>query len=162
LISSHIREHDRREQFIRLNLMPDELSVNDNCKIFILSSPVPCEFLGKVKKISGSLMIALFQGYEKENRGAMRYAVNSPAFIEALVIENKAYSLQNNVQVNLINISTSGVRFRAPYYSFVENDIFRMRLMISNSEKQITAEVLNCMDKDKTTSDYGCRFVEII
>jgi len=161
LISTNIREHDRADQHIRLNLMPDELSVNDNCKIFVLSSPTPCEFLGKVKKMGGTLMIAMFQGQEKENRGATRYAVNTPASIEALVIDDKAYNLQNPVKVTLINISTSGVRFRAPYYSFIDEDIFIMNLIISNSTKIVTAKVINSADKLNSTSDYGCSFMEI-
>ena len=162
LISTHVREHDRAEKYIKLNLMPEELRANSNCKVFVLSSPTPCEFMGMVKKIGGALTIALFQGQEKENRGAMRYKVNSPAFVEALIIDDQAYTLQNRVEVELINISTSGVRFRAPHYSFIEEDIFQMRLTISNSEKMITAVIVNCMDKETSSSDYGCRFMEII
>jgi len=161
LISSHIREHDRGDHHIRLNLMPEELKANDNCKVFILSSPTPCEFLGRVKKIGGSMMIAMFQGQEKENRGATRYTVSTPADIEALVIDEKAYSLQNPVKVTLLNISTSGVRFRAPFYSFESDDIFIMTLVISNSKKVVTAKVVNHADKEKVSSDYGCSFMEI-
>ena len=161
LISTHIREHDRGDQHIKLNLMPDELSANDNCKVFVLSSPTPCEFLGKVKKMGGNTTIAMFQGQEKENRGATRYKVNSPASIESLVIEGKAYNLQNPVEVALINISTSGVRFRAPYYSFINEDVFIMNLIISNSKKIVTAKVVNSVDNLNASSDYGCSFMEI-
>jgi len=161
LISTHIREHDREDQHIKLNLMPDELSVNDNCKVFVLSSPTPCEFLGKVKKLGGNTTIAMFQGQEKENRGSTRYAVSTPAGIESLVIDGKSYNLQNPVEVTLINISTSGVRFRAPYYSFIVGDVFIMNLVISNSKKIVTAKVVNCVEKLNVSSDYGCRFMEI-
>ena len=161
LSSTVIREHERKEQQIKVNLIPAQLKANDNCKVFIMSSPSPCEFSGKLIKEGGKLIIAMFQGQEKENRAATRYTVNTPANIEALIIEEQAYSLQTPVEVTLINISTSGVRFRAPYYSLIEKDIFRMNLVISNSQKTITAEVINNADKGTETSDYGCRFVEI-
>ena len=160
--SSLIREHDRGERRIQVNLMPDELKANDNCKLLILSSPTPCEFSGIVKKIGGSMSIAMFQGQEKENRASTRYAVNNTALIEALIIDGKAYSLQNPIKVNLINISTTGVRFRAPFYSFEVEDVFSMHMVISNSRKKITAEVINHLDNEPTSSDYGCRFMEIV
>ena len=159
--STAIREHDRKDQQIQVNIMPTVLRANDTCRVFILSSPTPCEFSGKLKKISGSLIIALFQGQEKENRGSARYPVNTPATIEALVIDEQAYYLQTAVKVSLINISTSGVRFHAPFYSLLEGDIFNMDLVISGAKKTITAEVVNFVDKKNDSSDYGCRFVEI-
>ena len=161
LSSTVVREHDKKEQQIKVNLMPAELKANDNCKVFLLSSPTPCEFSGKVKKVGGSLFIAMFQGQEKENRGATRYSVGTPAYIEDLILDGEAHKLQNTVKVVLINISTSGVRFRAPHYSLNVGDIFKMNLIISNNKKTITAEVLNFADNETISSDYGCRFVEI-
>jgi len=161
LSSSIIKEHNKGERQIRINLMPGELSVNDDCKLLILSSPTPCEFLGKVKRVGGTFFIAMFQGQEKENRGATRYSVNTTALIDALIIDDLPYNLQTPVKVTLINISTSGVRFRAPYYSLEVEDIFQMHLVISNSKKRITAEVINNTDHETKSSDYGCRFLEI-
>ena len=160
--STVVRVHDRKEQQIQVNIMPSSLKPNDDVKVFLLSSPVPCEFLGKIKKSGGLLMIAMFQGQVKENRGATRYSVNTPAEVEALVVDGKPYYLQNQVIVKLVNISTSGVRFRAPHYSFNEGDIFMMNMVVSNSKKRITADVINCMDKGIENTDYGCRFIEVL
>ena len=163
LISTVVRNHDRDAQHIQVNLIPEELKVNDNCKILMLSSPTPCEFMGKVKKVGGNLFIAMFQGQEKENRGATRYPVNSPALIDTLLIDGDTHNLQTPLKVTLLNISTSGVRFRAPYYSFEKGDLFRMHFIISNNRKEITAEVINYVDdplnNSKAFSDYGCKFV---
>jgi len=161
LTSTVIREHDKEERQIRVNLMPNDLKVNDDCKLLILSSPTPCEFQGKVKKIGGNFYIAMFQGQEKESRGAARYAVNTPAIIEALVVDGKSYAPLSPVKVVLLNISTSGVRFRAPFYSLEDGDIFKMNLVIANSKKNITAEVMNHLDTDNKHSDYGCRFAVV-
>jgi len=62
----------------------------------------------------------------------------------------------------LLNISTTGVRFRAPYYSFQAGDKFKMHLTINNSRKELTAEVVNYIDNEPRSSDYGCRFIDYV
>jgi len=161
LDSTVIKTHERKEQHIIVNRIPGELAVNDHCKLVILSSPAPCEFSGKIQKSGGSFFIAIYQGQEKESRNATRYPVKASALIDALVVDDRAYALQTPVKVDLINISTSGMRFRAPYYTLLKGDIIKMHLVISNTRKMITAEVNNNMDHLTEVSDYGCRFLEI-
>ena len=161
LASTTVKEHDRDAKQIRINSIPDGLSVNDECKLFILSSPAPCEFSGKVKKIGGNPFIGMFQGQEKENRGATRYPVTTPALITVQYINGKPYPLQTPLTVTLKNISTSGVRFTAPYYSLDVNDEFEMHLIINNARKKITAKVVNNLDGSKETTDYGCIFLTV-
>jgi len=160
--STTIIEHDRRDRQIEVEEIPSGLNINDTCRVFILTSPTPCEFSGKLKKVGSDLLIAMFQGQEKENRAATRYPVKTPARIEALIVDNKANELQEPIYVILINISTSGVRFRAPYFALIEGDIFRINLTINNTGKTMTAEVINSLDNGTKSSDYGCRFVEIL
>jgi len=159
LASTTVKEHDRDAKQIRINSMPAGLSVNDECKILIISSPAPCEFSGKLKKIGGNPYIGMFQGQEKESRGATRYPVNTPAVITTHIINGKPYPLQTPTTVRLINISTTGVRFRAPFYSFDIDDEFEMHLVISNSRKKITAKVINSLDGGQESTDYGCIFL---
>ena len=159
LVDTVITSHDRNSQQIQVAIMPEELKANDDCKLLILSSPIPCEYRGKIKKSGGSLFIAMFFGQEKESRGSTRYAVSTPALIDALIVDGKPYPLQNLVKVVLINVSTNGVRFRAPYYSFEVGDHFQMHFAVSNSTKKLTAVVVNSSDNGTTSSDYGCRFV---
>jgi len=159
--SSTINNHDRGSQQIQVNVMPDNLKINDNCKLLILSSPIPCEYSGIVKRTGGNLYIAMFKGQERESRGSVRYPVNTPAIIDALIIDNKYHPIQTPVRVSLINISTTGVRFRAPFYSFDKDDIFQMHLTISNSNKRVTAKVINFNDNEPESSDYGCSFIQI-
>ena len=159
--STSINSHDRRLQQIQVNLLPDELKINDDCKLLVLSSPIPCEYMGKIKKSGGSIYIAMFQGQERESRGSARYPVNTPALVDALIMDNKVHNLQTPIKINLINISTTGVRFRAPFYSFEVGDIFQMYLSISNNNKRMTARVINHKDNEPSSSDYGCSFIQI-
>ena len=160
LIDTVVKFHDRQEKHLQVGIMPDSLKVNDDCKLLILSAPAPCEYLGKVKKVGGNLFIAMFQGHTKENREATRYNVNTYAVIDTLVADGKPYELHTPVKVILLNISTSGVRFRAPYYSFDDGDIFEILLDIKNNRKRLTAQVVNHVDREPAASDYGCRFIE--
>ena len=162
LINTTVTNHDRDSKQMQVSEMPNELKVNDNCKLLILASPTPCEFQGKVKKVGGNKYIAMFQGHEVENRGAARYSVNTPAVINTFISEGQPYLLHTPVKVVLLNISTTGVRFRAPYYSFQVGDKFKMHMTISNSRKELTAEVINHVDNEPHSSDYGCRFVDIV
>ena len=161
LNSSFVTSHDKEARQVILEKIPEELRANENCKLIILTSPTPCEFQGKVKKMGANFFIALFQGQEKESRDAPRYPVSNPALITALIEDEQVYGIQNPIKVSLINISTTGIRFRAPYYSFEIGDMFQMDLFIGNKQKKVTAKVVNNVDSTDT-SDYGCRFLLIL
>jgi len=160
LISTYVISHDREARQVVLDSMPKEINPNDNCKLIILTSPTPCEFTGKVKKLGGSTYVALFQGHEKESRDTPRYPVSNPALVTAFIEDGQVYHIQTPIKISLINISTTGIRFRAPYYSFEVNDEFQMDLYIGNNQKKVTAKVVNNIDGTDST-DYGCRFLMI-
>ena len=164
LIDTIITNHDKHQQQIQVSVMPMDLKVNDNCKLLVLSSPSPCEYHGKVKKFGGNQFIAMYQGQEKEDRGAARYPVTTPALITAKYVRSQLSGINPPLKVTMINISTSGVRFRAPYQSLEDKDRFQMYMVIANNKKQLISEVINHMDyadKNPKVSDYGCRFVEL-
>jgi hypothetical protein len=156
-----VTSYDKQAQRMQVRQMPPGLNVNDECKLLILSSPTPCEYLGRVRKEGASLYIAMFQGQEKENRGATRYAVDTPGLIDSLICDNQPYPLHSPVKVVLINVSTTGMRFRTPYYCLTVGDIINMHLVVSGSEKQLVAKIVNCVDKEPDSSDYGCRFLVV-
>jgi hypothetical protein len=161
LITTVVTEHDKVNKWIQVSDVPEGMKNNDDCKLLILSSPTPCEFLGKVKKVGRDVTIAMFRGQMKENRGSARYSITASAEIDALIIDGNPHTLQTPIKVELINISTSGVRFRAPYYSLEVGDLFLMHMVISNNKKEMTTEVINYVDNGQASSDYGCRFLEI-
>ena len=159
LLDTVVAAHNREEQQIQVSSLPEDLHINDSCSLLVLTSPSPCEYLGKVKKVGGSVFIAMYQGQEKENRTATRYAVNAPAIIDTLITDGQPYSLHTPLTITLINISTGGVRFRAPYYSLADGDVFQMRMIISQNKKKLIAQVLNHVDNEPASSDYGCLFL---
>lgn len=159
LVNTIVISHDKVDKQIQVANMPSSLKVNDECRLFILTSPTPCEYVGKVRKFAGITSFAMFQGVVKENRAATRYKVNTPAVLNAYVHEGKVYPVLKPINVTLINISTSGVRFRAPYYTLNEGDFFRINMVVSGSNKSLIAETINHLDHNQCEySDYGCHF----
>jgi len=161
LISTFVLSHDREARHVVLDRMPEEVKANENCKLIILTSPTPCEFVGKAKKTGGNYYIALIQGQEKEGRIAPRYSINNPALITAVIVDGEVHRIQTPVKITLINISTTGLRFRAPYYSFDVGDDFQLDMFIGKNQKKATVRVINTVDNDTESSDYGCRFLLI-
>ena len=157
--STTVISHDRKTQWIQVKHIPSGLRTNDSCKLLVLSSPSPCEYQGKIKREGADSYIAIFQGQEKESRGATRYKVNTSALIDTLIYDRQPFSLHTPAKVDLINISTSGARFRAPFYSFIKGVIFQMHFTISGSQKMLVAEIVNYTDKEPASSEYGCRFL---
>jgi len=161
LISTFIVSHDKEARHVVLDKMPEGINANENCKLIVLTSPTPCEFLGKAKKTGGNFFIALFQGQEKETRVAPRYSISNPALITAVLVDGEVHRIQTPIKITLVNISASGLRFRAPYYSFDVGDDFHLDMMIGQTPKKATIRVVNAVDNEPESSDYGCRFLLI-
>jgi len=151
--------YDKTSLRIEVQATPPALNAGDLCKLLILSAPTPYEYFGRVLKESSNRAIALYKGQVKESRGATRYRVNFTAIVENLVCEGRAYPLHTPLEVMLLNISKSGVRFRTLFYALSDGDRFQMRMKISDNEKMLIAEVTNHIDNGAESSEYGCHFL---
>jgi hypothetical protein len=157
--STTAANYDKKALRMELRETPPDLSVGNVCRLLILSSPSPCEYQGRVISAGEKKAIAMFQGKEKEDRGAVRYNVNHSALIEYLISDGRAHPLHTPLEVELVNISKSGVRIRAPVNAMSDGDRFQMRLKISSKDKLLITEALYHMDKCSEVSEYGCRFL---
>ena len=154
-----IKSHEKVDKHISLKEFPSALDIGDTCKILILAEPIPREYQGRVKNEYGEKIIALFQGQDSEKRGATRYKVNFSAFIETLIYSSKTYKLYQPVEVQLINISTGGMRFKAQPNTMLPGDKFQTRIFIKLDVKVLIAEVVNSIQRDQNDVEYGCRFL---
>ena len=157
--STIISYHDKDTLRVGVENIPLPLNIGDNCKLLILTAPTPCEYQGRIIKEGRSRFVAMYLGREYENRENERHCVNSIASIESFISDGRAYPLHTALDIQLINISKSGVRFSAPNNSLFNNDLFQMRLKISNNDKLLIAEVVNQQNRNANTSEYGCRFL---
>jgi len=159
LLDTVVTDYDKSVLRIEVEEPPPSLKTGDGCKLLIMTSPSPCEYMGRVSKEGKRFYIALYHGQEAEKRGAERYPVNFPAQIENLVCDGKAHPLQKPLEIELINISKSGIRFRAPNNSLNDGDRFQMRMKIGEGEKLLIADAVHHVDKDADSSEYGCKFL---
>jgi len=159
LNNTSVVSYNKNTLRIEVQETPRSLSIGYRCRLLILANPAPCEYQGKIIKEGSKLIIAMHHGQEKENRGAARYKVNLPASIEHLICAGRAYPLHTPLSVELINISKSGVRFRAPFNSLSDGDRFQMRIRLSENDKILISDVTNHIDKEAKISEYGCHFL---
>ena len=159
LASTVVSSHDKTSMRVRVQEIPPGLVIGDACTLLFLTSPAPCEYQGRIASEGTGSFIALYRGRVRENRGSVRYNVNSPAVIENLICDGKAYPLHTPLSIELINISKSGVRFRAQNNALSDGDRFQMRLKFSNSDKLLIADAIHHADVDQKTSEYGCSFL---
>ncbi|MCL2663064.1 MAG: PilZ domain-containing protein [Oscillospiraceae bacterium] len=161
LITTYVLMHEKDTKQIIVETLPDCLKLNNNCKVMILSAPVPVEFDGKIKRLGNGLCIAMFQGQERDGRSSERYSINTPAQISTLVVDGQQHQIQTPIKVMLMNISTTGLRFRAPFYSFEVGDQFQMDFSVGTNQKKAVVKVMNAVDNGSESSDYGCRFIAV-
>jgi len=154
-----VSKHNIDRQLFELQDTFPVLNTGDKCRILILSSPSPFECFGKFIRHGVKTFIAVYNGREKENRKAVRYSVDSPALVEHLIYNGRAYPLLNPLKISLINISKSGVRFTAPFGSLSDGARFQMSMPINNNNKLLIADVINHIDSPPESSEYGCRFL---
>jgi len=157
--STLVSSYDKKQLRIEVLELPEVLVAGAGCKLLIMSSPAPCEYLGRVVREGAKSLIAMYQGQEKENRKSVRYKINTTALIENLVCDLKAFPLLKPLEIKLINISKSGVRFSAPVYALIDGNRFQMRMKISDSEKVLIAEVIHHTNIGHEITEYGCRFL---
>jgi len=157
--STTVTDYNKSALRIEVREIPASLDVGDCCTLMIMSAPSPCEYQGRVVKEGAKRTIALHHGHEKENRGAERFRINSPATIENLICNGKPYRLHTPLAVTIINISRSGVRLCAPFYSMSIGDWIQMSMTINEDKKLLIVEVMNYRDRDNQISEYGCRFL---
>ena len=157
--STLVTSHDKSTMRIKVQEIPSGFKKGSERAMLILTSPAPCEYQGRLLHEGKEKVIAIYKGRVRENRGAKRFKVNSPAIIENLICDGKAYKLHTPLEVELINISKSGARFRAPNYALSDGSRFQLRIKISKSEKLLIADAIYHVDRDDGTSEYGSRFL---
>ena len=157
--STTVTQYDKAALRIEIREFPPALRTGDRCNLLILTSPTPCEYSGRVSVDGKRHTLALFMGKEHENRAFERYKVSCSAVVENYISGNKAYPLLAPLEIKVINISKSGLRFRAASYTVCDGDRFQVRIKINDNNKLLIIEAVNHLDTAQGTTEYGCRFL---
>ena len=157
--STAVTKHDRKTMQVEVKDIPPSLGVGAACAMLIITSPTPCEYQGRIINDGVKKIIAMYRGRERENRGAARYKINSPALIENLIRDGNSYPLNSPISIEVIEISKSGLRFSAMDKALTNCERFQMRMKISNSDKLLVASIVHIVYKDNGIVEYGCNFL---
>jgi len=159
LCNTIVTHHNRKMLRIEVEEPPQSLEAGDACRLLILTSPTPCEYLGRIAHLGKTKPIAIYRGQEHEKRGEQRFSVSIPAYVENYICDDNIYPMHCHLGAEIINISKNGTRFRTPYYAMTVGDRFKMRFEANDRYKLIFADVMNLTNQDTKTSEYGCRIL---
>jgi len=158
IATSKIINHDEAESTVTIE---DFMSIvrHDECELFILTSGKPYVCSGKLIKDNSNPRIKLCETVEYENRRESRYKIDGTAAIEHLNFDSTAYPLHTPLEVDLKNISRSGVRIRSKFNALLSGTDFSLRMKIGGGERRMFAYVVYREDDERNASEFGCRFV---
>ena len=159
-----VLDYDSFENSIMVKNMPALDSIK-RCELIILTAPTPYMYKGTIHKTAinqaeAGKRIRLFNENVTENRKEFRYKINSSTGIDELIYDGKAYRLLTQLEIQLIDISKSGVRFRSKTNAFVNGNRFQVRIKTDQGSTSLLTEVVNTFDTPLDYSEYGCRFVD--
>jgi hypothetical protein len=126
--------------------------------VLILTNPVPKAYQGRLSIHGSKTSVAMHHGRTQEGRKSKRYNTNLPASLLLVVRDGQVFDFQPPFQVALVNISTTGVRIRAPQAVLSDGDIIQLQMMIGEKTQIMTAEVVFSAGS-AAGSVYGCRFI---
>jgi len=156
---SVIEKHDKDKQEIELRgLSAAAIAADDLCSLLILASPTPHEYTGKALKAGTGLAFSMFQGREKEDRKQARYKVKFAGHIDKLFSDGRYYPLMNHIEVDLTNISRSGLRFSAQENTLHLGNKFSIHLKLEGEIKRFDVVVINAITNEDGKAEYGCQF----
>ena len=156
--SVKIKQYHKQENYIELQDSHALIS-GKQYEVLILTTPMPYVYHGRFQKLGGEMVIRLYKEKRRENRRETRYKVNLRTHISCLIYDEKLHSLHTPLKAQLLNISKSGMRFRAVYNALTVGNKFQMHMRIGNDDKVLTAEVVFCLDSPPEYSEFGCRLI---
>jgi hypothetical protein len=162
LATTRIWEHNLKNDTLRISDIPE---VEAGCvyDLLIPASPTPYTCKGKITKLSFNKYIHLFRVKQAENRLETRYSVDFTAEIEALIYDGVIYSLHKAIDVNVKNLSKSGIRIATQPNILLSDSRFCLRLKIGeDTDKTLMARVVNNLITDENTYEFGCRLISRI
>jgi len=163
LATVKILAYDRDENSIEIESEPI-LDMVKKCDLIILTDPLPYAYKGTIhkpipSKADSSKLIRLYQENRKENRSEARYKINLSTSADSLIFTGEAYHLHTPLDVQVIDISKSGLRLRSKLNAFADGNSFHIQLTVGGSDTRMLVEVINSTDFAPYYSEYGCLFV---
>lgn len=160
-----IKEHNKKEMWITVYDIPNELKSEDPITLLIITDNGLHEYNGNIikdpLKRNTYVKIGLFKGRVIENRKAVRYAVDLTGEVSHLFYKNKPAKLLHSMKVNVGNISATGIMIRSNNNSFRYSCILELAMNMGEETSTVIAKVVRIKNINNGISEYGCKFVSI-
>ena len=154
-----ISNYDAENSIVRVSAadVPDRKCEQINALIFGNESLY--EYVGSIRKtvIANEIEILLGKSREKEDRSQSRYKISMTALISNMFITGWNITLRKPIEVETINISSSGILFRADAGSFYIGSEFMLSLEIEERAMNFKCEVVRIQNSTIRTEEYGCK-----
>jgi len=165
IANAKVLDYDSYENSIMIKNIPALDNIN-RCEVVILTAPTPYVYKGTIyktaiNKAESGKRINLYNENRTDNRKEVRYKINSSAAIDELIYDDKAYHMHTRIEVQLINISKGGARFRSKPNAFVIGNRFHIQIQNGEMSTQLLAEVVNAYSASSEYFEYGCRFIDV-
>jgi hypothetical protein len=137
-----------------------ELEGVENCKLFIVSKPVPYSYSGVIRKKGFDTIITLYNEKVEEHREEARYDIKSPGYIEGMFYGEKLFPLHTKREINIVNVSKHGMCISDVKNAFNIGDKMRISVQINDNTKMLIAEVVNINPTHTDSFEYGCHLTK--
>jgi hypothetical protein len=127
--------------------------------LLILCKNQVFEYHGKVKRsFSDHIEIGLYKGRHVEHRRAQRYSIKAKGLVDKLYIRGQKVKLNQYIEVDIENISKTGVMIKALSNTFYQDIPFD--LIFLKQDLTVTCLLVWNSKIDTKYSYFGCKFIK--
>lgn len=163
LAEAKISEYNKKQLSIFVDARDFVDKLNCKLSLLILSDNFLHAYGGIARKSYSSrrVEISMFQGKEKEDRYSKRYPANFPAEATNIFFATDQEAGLKKIDVNVMNLSTSGVLLEANPDELDIGATFNLKLNIAGSPTIINSVVVRSQVCEGEKTKYGCKFVAL-
>jgi len=157
VVDAVITDHNRSDT-IRISHTLESVRSNERVNLLIVHPEVVNEYSGTLRSIIfGSRELALYRQRPRQGREAVRYTVNESA--EAVLVTDNSAPVLETIQVNIVNMSTTGVMIVSQYGRFKIGDALEINLNLGGAESLIRARIVRDRFIEDGMVEFGCKLV---
>lgn len=128
--------------------------------IFTSKGVFDCMGTVKTGHMAGEVVISLYKSEEKNDRAAVRYDVNMFGVLNEFTRDKSV--ITRSFAVNIINMSSSGILFRAPAGNLKVNDVVKITSVAKGQRLAMTGEIVRKQNTTIQSEEYGCRLFSVL
>lgn len=157
-----VRYYNKQFDVIRIDSdgISDEMYSRVEVLLFSQKGSFKCSGTVRGNGRTGEVDIALYNGNEADDRGAVRYSLEMPGVLN-MVLRPGEGAKEMSVAVMVLNMSTTGFLFRAPTGVLEKNDIVKINCLFKGRHLALQGEIVRTQNMDIQSIEYGCKLFSV-